>query len=429
MASLLVTLQLLLLLGSAPDSTPPSVAINQSAADELQGTFEALMVRMPLAGSSLVEPSGGWKASGPFFLATSGGPARQLRAYGGTVALPPITAEAGLYQFQRSVPPIASLAECRRPDTICVRDLKRVDHAAGLPLDIEKALQEVLAEYGKGTPTRAALERRAEQLQSADLRANPGADARKVFWFWPSWNAQERRLDVTLIAHDERRRTTERTNPDPLAGRVGCSAPPGADCAPKCVAPKLQTVTEFAVEAAVRFSFDAQGARRGPFEAGSGALPARPVATDSPVGVCPFNAACPPAFAQEFPSYPGPIPEGGLPPRPSDDGFCACRAAGRTCAHWRTEMNNHYCGAMISGPRTCICDECRNDSDCSAGAGGKCLLFHSGGPCGDPLIPKVCVYAGDPCHPPQSCPSGKECQAGKAGKPVCGERFRGPPPP
>jgi len=61
--------------------------------------------------------------------------------------------------------------------------------------------------------------------------------------------------------------------------------PPGADCAPRCIGPELESTTEFATEAAVRVTFDAQGVRSGPVDAGSDALPGRVIST-VPAGEC-----------------------------------------------------------------------------------------------------------------------------------------------
>jgi len=112
-----------------------------------------------------------------------------------------------------------------------------------------------------------------------------------------------------------------------------------------------------------------------------------------------------------------------------DATFCLCQLRDQTCAHWRTWQGMWGCGAVTMRPRTCICDECATDGDCAAGTSGQCRAFPRGGPCGNPVAPRVCVYRGDPCHEPASCGSGNECQGGPKGHPVCAPVYRGPAPP
>jgi hypothetical protein len=155
---------------------------------------------------------------------------------------------------------------------------------------------------------------------------------------------------------------------------------------------------------------------------------ARPADAPSPSGPC--------AAENEAALLQHPDPDafvipwlGGARPARDDRTFCECQPGHANCSHWRTWEGMWGCGAVMQRPRTCICDECSLDADCSAGAQGRCEGFPKGGPCGNPMAPRVCVYAGDPCHPPESCPAGQECQGGAGGRPACGPVFTGPLPP
>ncbi|HEX4621997.1 MAG TPA: hypothetical protein VH208_10565 [Myxococcaceae bacterium] len=155
---------------------------------------------------------------------------------------------------------------------------------------------------------------------------------------------------------------------------------------------------------------------------------ARPTAAPSPSGPCADESEAELLHHVDADAFVIPWLGDARPAR-DDRTFCECQAGHPTCSHWRTWQGMWGCGAVMQRPRTCICDECSVDGDCSAGAQGRCDSFPKGGPCGNPLAARVCVYAGDPCHPPESCPAGQECQGGAGGHPACGSVYTGPQPP
>lgn len=77
--------------------------------------------------------------------------------------------------------------------------------------------------------------------------------------------------------------------------------------------------------------------------------------------------------------------------------------------------------------RSCIVAYCHSDADCTAQAGGACLLVGSDPCCNHPNPDGLgCVYPGD-CATDADCPNG-ECNLDSSGKSACGPEGPGCPP-
>jgi hypothetical protein len=279
----------------AGSATRGSVTLDGAAAAPSQ-SFDALLVKLRIGDAVLVEPPGGWTTTGIYALLTPGTAPRILQIRLDSAPFQPIRTTAGLIRAT----PGGTDATCQRPDTACVKGWQRLDHTNDVPLDVEAALQSVVAEYHAGTPARAEREHAAETFQPEDLQKNPASIVRKAFWFWPSWDAQQRRLSVTLTMRDERSKRTQAKNPDPRAGTLACDGPPTPGCTPVCMGPFLETITELTTEATARVSFDASGARQGSPDTAARALPGRLI-SEMPSGACAREAAPP---REQYPLYP-----------------------------------------------------------------------------------------------------------------------------
>ena len=170
------------------------------------------------------------------------------------------------------------------PHYLCVKKLRRLDAGATYPLDAGVVLAEVLATYVPTAPEGLALAGRAQQ-GLAQLPIPPGARPAAPRRYPPlapvsyavAWSPSSQHLEVLVVARAERSAVRREVSSDPHAGTFGCDAPPGADCAPRCVPPASSITTSYVVEAGVRATFDRTGVRIRLDDAGIGAIAARQV--------------------------------------------------------------------------------------------------------------------------------------------------------
>jgi hypothetical protein len=119
----------------------------------------------------------------------------------------------------------------------------RLDATSAIPLDVGATLERLITKYDD-----ASIDARARGALDAAVSTAPAVASasprgtRRSLGFAPTWSVADQTLSVLVVVRFERQLVTEEPNPDPHAGAIWCSAPPGADCAPRCI-PRSWRVT------------------------------------------------------------------------------------------------------------------------------------------------------------------------------------------
>jgi hypothetical protein len=99
-------------------------------------------------------------------------------------------------------------------------------------------------------------------------------------------------------------------------------------------------------------------------------------------------------------------------------GFCGPAFDAAACGPCRWSMAvASRCGGAESSPAQdliCVCNQCLQDADCTAKAGGRCVAVRD-----QASTVQLCVYAGESCHPEAPCASGQECALDQLGARSC----------
>lgn len=99
-------------------------------------------------------------------------------------------------------------------------------------------------------------------------------------------------------------------------------------------------------------------------------------------------------------------------------GFCGPAFDAVACGpcQWTMAVASR-CESAASAPAQdliCTCNQCLQDADCTAKAGGRCIAVRD-----QATTIQLCVYAGEPCHPEASCANGQECALDQLGARGC----------
>jgi hypothetical protein len=167
---------------------------------------------------------------------------------------------------------------CDDARSVGVLSARRLDASAALPIDIGRAITSAIDDARDGTAARTALDDRARQALEAQLADAPSgrmAGLRHRVFYGARWSAEREELTVLVVFRVERDVVTTERSPDDHAGRVWCDAPPGADCAPRCVPSTVVITTTFTGEAGVTTVFSRDGSRVRTTEEPAGAVAQR----------------------------------------------------------------------------------------------------------------------------------------------------------
>jgi len=99
-------------------------------------------------------------------------------------------------------------------------------------------------------------------------------------------------------------------------------------------------------------------------------------------------------------------------------GFCGAAFDALACqpCHWSMAVASR-CGGAESSPAQdliCACNQCLQDSDCTAKSGGRCVAVRE-----QATTVQLCAYAGEACHPDAACANGQECTLDSLGARSC----------
>ncbi|MCX5742570.1 MAG: mannan-binding lectin [Proteobacteria bacterium] len=264
---------------TTPVGTPPSTQWPgfEAGYPDLPARFEALLVKGMVDRAELLGTARGpLAASDGYVLLVPGQHGRTvLLAKGARLTAVEakqfgVDATAAIVEVERDVTSPSCTAQT--PTNVCVRKLRRLDGGATYAIDISKVLTELITRYQPTATDGKALASRARTLVAAAGAHSPNF---RELAFVPSWSSTRHELEVLVVARAERVTTHRELSRDPQAGSVGCEAPPGADCAPRCRPPAFQVTSTEIAEAGIRAVFDHSGAAVKLGDAGAGMHPPR----------------------------------------------------------------------------------------------------------------------------------------------------------
>lgn len=250
---------------------------------DLPRTVEGLLVKTTIGGAELIDDTRSRLnvSDGRYVFLVPGQRGRIVYTDAAKLG---ITADAAIVEIERDTAtgPCTPALAPTNPHYICVKKLRRLDAGATYKLDAGGALATLLAEYAPAAEHGQEL--LARSAHALDAISDPPGSRHVAVPSYPplhpigfavAWSREG--LDVLVAARSERAYSLHERSTDPHAGTIGCEAPPGADCAPRCRPPGWTLTRVSRGEAGVRVTFDTTGRETRRSDAGEGQHGAREV--------------------------------------------------------------------------------------------------------------------------------------------------------
>ena len=154
------------------------------------------------------------------------------------------------------------------PDSSFVgSDIEVLDGTPGYPPDPTALLESFLLPLANendaiGKKWRAAVVNATTQRMKQESKfASDPSHEKWIAGSSATWDEASKQLRVSFFGAHRELRSHQVPNPDPMAGRVGCHAPPGADCAPRLTPLTIEASVHHDAIVGYRAVFDKTGAR------------------------------------------------------------------------------------------------------------------------------------------------------------------------